>query len=61
VGKTRTSVALICTGIRIGMKTRLVKIETDWRTFQNNYERNRKKMRVALSHVIAMELDESEK
>jgi hypothetical protein len=43
------------------MKTRLEKVDTDWRTFQNNYESNMKKMRVALSHVGATELDDSEK
>jgi hypothetical protein len=56
-----TSVSSAFTGIRSGMKKRLEKVDTDWRTFQNNYERNMKKMRVTLSHVIAMELDDSEK
>jgi hypothetical protein len=56
-----TSVAPTFTGIRSGMKTRLEKVDTDWRTFQNNNERNMKKMRVALSRVGAMESDDSEK
>jgi hypothetical protein len=56
-----TSLDPTFTGIRSGMKTRLEKVDTDWRTFQNNYESNMKKMRVALSHVCATELDDSEK
>jgi hypothetical protein len=56
-----TSLDPTFTGIRSGMKTRLEKVDTDWRTFQNNYESNMKNMRVALNHVGATEFDDSEK